>query len=413
MNRDNAAELDAADPLRGFRDRFVVDDPGLVYLDGNSLGRLPKATAEAMRATIDDEWGRRLVGSWSSWVDLPERVGDAIAPLIGAAAGDVLVADQTSVNLYKLATAALDATGRADIVTDDSNFPSDRYVLDAVAARAGGRVRVIAADPVHGPDPDVLVAALDGGVGLVSMSHVSFKSGAIADLATMARIADATGALSLWDLSHSVGVVPIDLAAAPSAMAVGCTYKYLNGGPGAPAFLAVPAALHERLRSPIPGWFGHDDMFAFDPDYRPAAGIRRFAAGTPPIVSLRGVELGAALTAEAGIESIRAKSLALTELLIERFDSDLAARGFRLGSPRNPAIRGGHVALRHEDGYRIAQALIDHGVVVDFRAPDTIRFGPAPLYTRHVDVVDAVDRLVDLLDSRAHEQYPRARTGVT
>jgi kynureninase len=413
MDRADALSLDALDPLRSFRERFVVADPSLIYLDGNSLGRLPVATVAAMGATIEDEWGEGLVRSWNDWIDLPERVGDAVAPLIGAEPGEVLVTDQTSVNLYKLAMAGLGASGRTDIVTDQSNFPSDRYVLEAVATRAGGRLRVVAGDPISGTTAADLSGALDESVGLVSLSHVAFKSGAVTDLAAVSAAARRAGAMSLWDLSHSVGAVPVDLAAAGADLAVGCTYKYLNGGPGAPAFLYVRSDLQPNLTSPIPGWFGHDDMFAFDTRYRPAPGIRRFAAGTPPIVSLRGVESGVALTAEAGIDAIRTKSIALTELLIDRFDTRLAGSGCTLGTSRDPDRRGSHIAIGHPDAYQLTQALLARGVVPDYRAPDTIRLGLAPLFTTFTEVYDAVEHLAEIVASDAHRNFSDERGPVT
>jgi kynureninase len=405
MDRANAAALDAADPLAPFRDAFVIRDPKLIYLDGNSLGRLPARTAEAMTRTIDQEWGDGLVRSWHDWIELPERIGDAIAPLVGARSGEVLVADQTSVNLFKLAAAALSLAPGNDIVTDDANFPSDQYVLRALADRAGGRLRVVATHPVNGVTADNISDALDGSVALVSLSHVAFKSGALANMAEISAVAETAGALTLWDLSHSVGAVPIELEESQASMAVGCTYKYLNGGPGAPAFLYVRRDLQDRLTTPIPGWFGHADMFSFDPMYVAAQGIRRFASGTPPVVSLRGVEHGVAVTMEAGIEAIRAKSVALTQMLIEQADARLLDLGCEIATPRRAAARGSHVAIRHTDAYRVTQALIGRKVIPDFRAPNTIRLGAAPLYTRYTDVYDAIESLADILETGAHLAY--------
>lgn len=413
MDRTNASALDAADPLAPFRDTFVVRDPELIYLDGNSLGRLPIRTAEAMTRAIDIEWGDGLVRSWHEWIDLPEQIGDTIAPLIGARTGEVLVADQTSVNLFKLASAALAATERTDVVTDDANFPSDHYVLRAVAERNGGRLRVVETDPVDGVTAADISPALDGDVALVSLSHVAFKSGALADMAEISALAESAGALTLWDLSHSVGAIPVELERAGASLAVGCTYKYLNGGPGAPAFLYVRRDLQDRLATPIPGWFGHADMFSFDPSYVAANGVRRFASGTPPIISLRGVEHGVAVTTEAGIEAIRTKSVALTEVLIARADARLVPLGCDVGSPRRASVRGSHVAIRHPEAYRLVQALIDRKVITDFRAPDTIRLGVAPLYTRYRDVYDAIEILAEILDTGAHRIYPEDRGPVT
>lgn len=413
MNRSDAVALDAADPLASFRDRFVVADRGLIYLDGNSLGRLPVRAAEAMTQAIDVEWGDGLVRSWHDWLDLPAEIGDTIAPLVGARPGEVLVADQTSVNLFKLASAALTFTTGTDIVTDDANFPSDQYVLRSVAERAGGRLRVVTTHPVDGVTAGDISSVMDGDVGLVSLSHVAFKSGALADMAEISELANATGALTLWDLSHSAGAVPIDLERSQASLAVGCTYKYLNGGPGAPAFLYVRRDLQERLTTPIPGWFGHADMFAFDPTYVPAPGIRRFASGTPPIISLRGVEHGVAVTASAGIDAIRTKSIAQTELLIARSDARLLPLGCTIGTPRRGAARGSHVAIRHPEAYRLTQALVQRKVVPDFRDPDTIRFGVAPLYTRYVDVYDAVETLAEILETGTYREYPTDRRPVT
>jgi kynureninase len=414
VTRDHATIADSADPLAGYRANFAIPDPDLIYLDGNSLGRLTIEAVESIETALHEEWGGGLVRSWrDEWIGLPEQIGDLLAPVIGAAAGEVLVTDQTSVNLFKLAAAALQASGRTDVVSDDSNFPSDLYVLDAVARAAGGRLRIASVDPATGLTVDELTPLLDNDAGVVSISHVGFKTGALADIGAVTAATHAAGALALWDLSHSAGVVPVGLNANNVDLAVGCTYKYLNGGPGAPAFLYVRDDLQEGLSTPIPGWFGHADMFAFDPEYSPAPGIRRFAAGTPPILSLRGAQAGIALSAAAGIEAIRAKSVQLTEFLIARFDVRLANRGFTLGSPRNPDHRGGHVSLRHPDAYPIAQALIDRNVIPDFRAPDTIRLGLAPLYTTFTDVWDAVEVIATVVVSGVYRDYPTEPDGVT
>jgi kynureninase len=412
-SRNEAAARDTADPLAPLRARFVIDEPELIYLDGNSLGRLTVAGAAVIEHTVTEQWGRSLVRAWHEWIDLSLQIGDALAGIIGARPGEVMLCDQTSVNLYKLAWAALAHSGRPCIVTDDTNFPSDIYILDAVAAAFGGELRIVTSDPIAGPDPSRLAAVVDDGVGLVSLSHVAFKSGALADLAGITDHAHSAGALVLWDLSHSAGAVPVDLDRHGVDLAVGCTYKHLNGGPGAPAFLYVTNRLQEQLRSPLPGWFGHADMFAFDLDYVPAPGIRRFASGTPPVVSLRGAEAGIATTAEVGIEAIRAKSIDLTSLIVDRFDAELAHRGFALGSPRSAAHRGSHVSLRHPEAYRITQALIDRDVVPDFRAPDTIRLGVAPLYTSYCEVWDAVAAIGDIAANETYLHYPSERHGVT
>ncbi len=395
MTRDEAAARDAADPLAGFRELFAIPDPELIYMDGNSLGRPPQAALERLAAVAREEWAGGLVRSWDHWIDLPTRAGDLLGTnLLGARPGEVVLTDQTSVNLYKLAVAALDARpGRGAIVTDATNFPSDRYVLGGLAAARGGEVRTIAADPIAGPQPADVAGVLADDVALVSLSHSGFKNGALADMLAITRLAHKAGALVLWDLSHSAGVVPIDLDGAGADLAVGCTYKYLCGGPGAPAFLYVRQGLQDELRQPIQGWFGHRAMFDFAAQYRPAPDIRRFTTGTPPILAMAAAEEGIRVCAEAGIDAIRTKSLALTDMLVDLFDARLAGRGFTLGTPRRPASRGGHVAVRHPDAAAIADGLIAANVVPDFRPPDTIRLAPAPLYTRFVDVWDAVEAL--------------------
>ena len=413
MNRDAATALDAADPLAPWRDEFETAD-GLLYLDGNSLGRLPKRTVRAMARTIENEWGTGLVRTWrTNWVGLPGRVGDRLAPLVGAAAGEVLIADQTSLNLFKLASAALNHTGRPDVVSDASNFPSDLYILEGITDARGGRLRLLDSDEFAAPNIRDVAAAVDESVGLVSLSHIDYRSSAVADMALITTATHDAGALALWDLSHSVGVFPVDLGGTDADLAVGCTYKYLNGGPGAPGFLFVRRDLQEALRQPIQGWFGHTDQFAFEPEYRPARGIARFSVGTPPIVSLRGTEAGIEITGEVGIAAIRAKSAALTGFLIDLYDEALASLGLTLITSRDPGSRGGHVGVAHPSAWQITQALVDRDVVPDFRAPDVIRIGPAPLYTRFVDLWDAVEALADIVRTEAYRNYPKARHRVT
>ena len=414
LDRAAAAARDAADSLAAHRDRFSIPDPDLLYMDGNSLGRPPLEALRRVRAAAEEGWARGLVASWAEWIDEPARVGDALAPLIGASPGEVVLADQTSINLYKLAWAACGARpGRSVIVTDDANFPSDRYVLDGIAAAHGLEVRVVTSDAEHGTTPAAVGAALGPEVALVSLSLVAYKTAALADLEAITAAAHDHGALVLWDLSHAAGVVPIDLGGAGADLAVGCTYKYLNAGPGAPAFLYVAAPLVPELRQPVWGWFGHDDMFSFESGYRPAAGISRFLVGTPPILSLAAASAGIELVAEAGIAAIRAKSLALTDLLVGGHDAWLADLGFTLGSPRDPDRRGGHVSVRHPEAARISVALREHGVVADFRAPDTIRLAPSPLYTSFAETWDALARLRDVVESAAHLRIPAERSRVT
>ncbi len=414
-SRADAERLDREDALAPFRDRFVIADADRIYADGNSLGRLPKETPAAL-ARLASTWGERLVSGWAEWIELPLQVGDLIASLVGARPGEVLACDSTTVNLYKLAHAALDLRPDARaVVTDAGNFPTDRYVLAGVAERRGLELRLFEPDPIEGPSAaDVRRECAAGDVGLVVLSHVAYRSGALADLAGVTRAAAAAGALVLWDLSHSAGAVPVDVGEAGAELAVGCTYKYLNAGPGAPAFLYVAEPLQGRLRSPIQGWFGQRDQFAMGPAYEPAEGIERFHAGTPPILGLVSVQAGVELVLEAGANAIRRKSAALTELTVALADERLAPLGFTVASPRDPARRGGHVALAHPEAWRVCRGLIERaGVVPDFRPPDVVRLGFSPLYTRFVDVWDALDRLERLVASGDHLTLPAERTRVT
>jgi kynureninase len=398
LTRADAEALDAADPLAGFRDRFVISDPDRLYLDGNSLGRLPKGTRERLHRVVD-QWGDELVGGWHDWIEAPTRTGDALAEVIGAPPSTVLVTDSVTVNLFKLVNAMLDADPSiTTLVTDQDNFPTDRYVLEGIA-----RVRRLdctifqAADPLKGPQPDEVPD------GLTVLSHVAYRSGALADISAF------SGPI-IWDLSHSAGAVPVD--AHRIEYAVGCTYKYLNAGPGALGYLYVREP--ERLVSPIQGWFGQARQFEMDRPYDAAPGISRFLAGTPPIIVLAAVEEGVRITAEAGIEAIREKSVAQTELLIALHDEWLEPLGFTLGSPRDAAIRGSHVSLRHADAWPICKALIERAnVIPDFRGPDCVRLGVAPLYTRFVDVYDAIERLRDLVRDDVHREIDATRSTVT
>jgi kynureninase len=401
--RPAAEELDAADPLAAFRDRFVIDDPSVVYLDGNSLGRLPRATVERLASLVRDGWGGDLIRGWDAWLDWPTRIGDQIGTtLLGARPGETVVADSTSVNLYRLAVAALDARpARRAIVAALDDFPTDRYILEGLADARGLTIRWLDADAVEGPSPVDVAAALDGDVALVLLSHVNYRSAAIADMAGVTALAHAAGALTIWDLCHSAGSIPVELERCGADLAVGCTYKYLNGGPGAPAFLYVRQALQESLHNPIQGWFGRRDQFAMDEGYEAEPGIRSWLVGTSPILGLAAVEQGVAIAAEAGIAAIRAKGIALTEYAIRLTDTVLAPLGCAVGSPRESAARGAHVSIRHPDARRLCRALIGVGVIPDFREPDSIRFGLAPLYTRFVDVREGVDRLRHLLEHEA------------
>lgn len=413
-----ARERDREDPLARYRGEFVVADEALLYLDGNSLGRLPKRAEARVARAVSEEWGGRLVRGWNDgWAGAARRVGDKIARLLGASEGEVLVSDSTSVNLFKLAVAALKAReGRTAIVTDDLNFPSDRYVLDGVAKLLGGGRRVVTVAARDGicVDPADLAAAIGRDTALVSLSHVAYRSGFLHDLKTVTDVAHGSGALVLWDVSHSAGVVPIDLEASGADLAVGCTYKYLNGGPGAPAFLYVRRALQGTLENPIAGWFGHEAPFAFATGFVPAAGAERFLVGTPPILSLAAAEAGVDLALEAGVAAARAKSVAMGELLVRAWEVLLEAEGVTLRSPREAVRRGSHISFGHPRGLAVDRALIaEMDVVPDFRPPDTIRFGFAPLHSRFADVVEGVARLKRVLDEGLDARYAGAGPAVT
>jgi kynureninase len=386
MDQAGLAALDAADPLAPFRDRFILPD-GVIYLDGNSLGPLPRATADRVAEIVQRQWGQSLIRAWNEhgWIDLAARVGEKIGGLIGAAPGCTMVADSTSVNLFKLLSAALALRpGRRTILTETGNFPTDLYVAQGLASLTGCTVR-------RRDDP---LAALDADVAVLLLTHVNYRSGAMHDMGAVTGRAHDAGALVLWDLSHSVGAVPLQLTIDQVDFAVGCGYKYLNGGPGAPAFLSVAPALVDELRLPLTGWLGHADPFAFADDYRPAAGIARAVVGTPPILSLAALEVGVDLMLDAPMSELRAKSLRLTELFMQLVEG----QGFRL---LTPSCRGSQVALTHPDGYAIMQALIERGVIGDFRAPDVLRFGFAPMFLRYMDVWNAAATLCDVMQSGA------------
>ncbi|MGZ5240594.1 MAG: kynureninase [Caldimonas sp.] len=411
-SRDEALALDAADPLAALRDEFALP-AGVVYLDGNSLGALPKRTAARVEETIAGEWGRGLIRSWNTagWIDLSRQVGDGVASLVGAGPGEISVGDSTSVNLFKVlrAAAALqkaDAPARTTLLSERSNFPTDLYIAESVAAASGLTLRLV--------DAADLAGRLDRDVALLMLTHVNYRSGRIHDMATLTRLAHEAGALTVWDLAHSAGALPVDLHGANADFAVGCGYKYLNGGPGAPAFVwAHPQHTarmdREGLRQPLSGWLGHAAPFEFAPAYRPAEGIGRFVCGTPPILAMRALQCGVEVFVEAGVQggipALRRKSIALCELFIERVEAACAGHGVELATPRDPALRGSQVSFAHGDGYAIMQALIERGVIGDFRAghpeggeADLLRFGFTPLYTRFVDAWDAAAALADVLD---------------
>jgi kynureninase len=409
-----ARRLDADDPLAGYRDRFVITDPETVYLDGNSLGRLPKATRDRLRQVVEVEWGVDLIRGWDRWIELGRRAGDVIADLIGAEPGEVTLSDSTSVNLYKLAAAAVAARpGRRAVLTDDDNFPTDQYLLQGLAEAGGLDLRVLRGDLDRGVRLADVRAALDEDVALVCLSHVAYRSGAVADLAGITAAAHEAGALVLWDLSHSAGSVPVGLGAAGADLAIGCTYKHLNGGPGAPAFLYVRRDLQAGLRQPIWGWFGQADQFGMAGRYQPADGIERFLVGTPPVLGGYAALEGARLSAEAGIDAIATKARALTGYLIELADAWLAPLGFRLASPREDDRRGAHVTLHHPRAWQVCQALKQAGVIPDFRTPDRLRLGVAPLYTSFGELYAAMSRLRGIVAEGRHEEFPTLRSRVT
>jgi len=401
--RDDCLALDAADPLAPLRELFDLPD-GVIYLDGNSLGALPRATAGRVAEVVRDEWGRGLIGSWNTagWMGLPRRVGDQIARLVGAGPGELVAADSTSVNLYKVLSAALalaraGAPQRRTIVSEASNFPTDLYVAEAVARAQGLALRLVEAD--------ALPRALDERCAVLLLTQVNYRSGRLHDMAALSAAAHAAGALTVWDLAHSAGALPVDLHGSGADFAVGCGYKYLNGGPGAPAFVWAHPRHAARAVQPLAGWMGHAAPFDFAPGYAPAPGVARFLCGTPPVLGLAALEAGVEtlLAAEplGGLAALRAKSVALGELFIALVESRCAGHGLVLASPRDPQQRGSQVSFgRADGGYAVMQALIARGVVGDFRAPDVLRFGFAPLYTRHVDVWDAVERLRGVLDTQ-------------
>lgn len=411
-----AKERDETDPLAGYRHRFVHTDPGLIYLDGNSLGRLPVGAVQVLEETVNRQWGDRLIRSWNEgWWEMQLRLGDLLAPLLGAGQGEVIISDSTTVNLYKLALAAMLGApeGRTRIVTDDLNFPSDVYVLDGIARRLGAELVVVASDGVHGPVAD-LGDAIDEATALVSLSHTTFKSGYTYDIEEITALAHDAGARMLWDCSHSVGAVPIDLGGCGADLAVGCTYKYLNGGPGSPAFLYVREDLHEHLTSPITGWWGHSRPFDFDLRYEATTGIRRFHGGTMPILSMAPIEPGVNEVLDVGIDAIRDKSLALSDYLLDQVSEHLEPLGFHISSPRDPAHRGSHIAIAHEMAWPITRAMVERAnVIPDFRTPDSIRLGLAPLYTSFVDVHTAVQRIGAIVRSKVHTDFVDVSATVT
>ena len=399
MTRDDALALDVTDPLAPLREQFHLP-PGVIYLDGNSLGVLPRHTGARVQQVIEAEWGQGLIRSWNSagWINLPQRVGDKIAQLVGVGEGELVVADSTSVNLFKVLSAALnisqaDAPARRTIVSERSNFPTDLYIAQALAAERGFELLLVNADE--------LPAALGPRTAVLMLTHVNYRTGRMHDMAALSQAAHDAGALVVWDLAHSAGAVPVALADDGADFAVGCGYKYLNGGPGAPAFVWVHPRHADRFWQPLAGWMGHAAPFDFTPGYRPAAGIARYLCGTPPLLSLAALECGVDTVLAAhslgGMAALRAKSLTLSKLFATQVQAHCPA--LLLVSPADDALRGSQVCFGHATmGYPVMQALIARGVIGDFRAPDVLRFGFTPLYVRFVDAFDAAEQLRQVLD---------------
>lgn len=403
MHRDQARRLDREDALAEHRDAFILP-AATIYLDGNSLGPVTHAARQALIDTVDDEWGTQLIGAWNSadWVHLPSRVGALIAPLIGAGADDVICCDSTSINLAKVMAAALDLRRtRSRVVSERGNFPTDLYIAERCAARAGHGQQVTWVEAA-----DDIEALIDDDLAVLMLTHVDYRTGRMHDMQALTTKAHAAGALVVWDLAHSAGAVPVHLADTEADFAVGCGYKYLNGGPGAPAFLYVSPALQSQASQPLTGWFGHAAPFDFSADYRPADGVQSFLTGTPPVLGMRALEASLSLWQDVDLAAVRAKSMALGDLFIDTVES--ACDELVLVSPRDATRRGSHVSFRHPAAYAIMQALIAEGVIGDMRAPDILRFGFAPLYSRYIDVVEAAERLVAIVGERRFDA-PRYR----
>ena len=416
--RNYAESLDAQDELGAFRQEFVITEPELIYLDGNSLGRLPRLTEERLQTAVHEKWGEGLIRGWNAnWYHAPTRVGEKIARLVGAAPGQVIVSDTTSINLFKLVMAALKARpGKRQIISDTLNFPSDLYVLQGCIELLGGQHRLELVPSSDGIVPDLaaLKSLIGADTALVTLSHVVFKSGYMYDAQAITEQAHKAGALVLWDLSHAAGAVPMELDAWEADLAIGCTYKYLNGGPGSPAYLYVRKELQEVLKSPIWGWWAQREPFAFELDFTPAAGMNRFLVSSPPVLSMLAMEASVEVLLRAGMRRLRHKSEKQTDYLIELSDHYLAPLGFTLGSPRGVDQRGSHVSLRHAEGYRINRALIEAmKLIPDFRAPDNLRLGIAPIYTQYVEIWEAVQRIRRVVEERIYEQYSGERLAVT
>lgn len=411
LDRDAAQQLDRNDGLAGFRERFVLRE-GLIYLDGNSLGPMQHGVDERVRQCLEEEWGRDLIASWNKadWYTLPQRLGRKIAPLIGAGEDDVLVTDSTSVNLFKVLAAALALRpDRKVIVSERSNFPTDLYMVEGLAQFAGRDHRLRLVDT-----PGEIEAAIDDDVAVVLLTEVNYRTGWMHDMKAITRRTHECRGLAIWDLAHSAGALPVDLAGADADFAVGCGYKYLNGGPGAPAFLYVAPRFQTSVVQPLSGWFGHADPFAMAPTFEAAPTIHRFLTGTPPVISMVALEASLDIWSDVSLAKVREKSVALGDLFIALVEERCAGFDLRLVSPRQSDRRGSQVCFAHDEAFAIMQALIARNVVGDFRAPDILRFGFAPLYVRYVDVFDAVKHLADILRSEEWNQPQfKARGAVT
>ena len=419
---DQARALDRNDPLKSYRQRFVIKDPSMIYLDGNSLGRLPEKTVDYMETAIKEQWGDRLIRSWNEgWYHQSDRLGKKIAQIIGAHPDEVIVSDSTSINLYKLMYGAMKLMGgRKEVISDDMNFPSDLYIIQGLVKQFGQKhtLRLLKSQDGITSDMTELVRMINRQTAIVSLSHVAFKSAYMYDMERVTELAHLHGALVIWDLSHSVGAVPVNLKNANADMAIGSTYKYLNGGPGAPAFLYVRKDLQEKLENPIQGWFGDKKPFEFKLHYRESVGIRKFLTGTPPVISVSGLEPSLDMILEAGIGAIRKKSVAQTDYLISLAQEWLFKLGFRLGSPEFAEKRGSHISLKHAEAYRICRALIDQTVgkrviIPDFREPNNIRLGITPLYTTFEEIHCAMQQIRFIMENRIYDRYPRSRDVVT
>jgi len=419
---EHARRLDRDDPIRPFRREFVINDPSVIYLDGNSLGRLPEKTVEYMDNAIREQWGERLIRSWNEgWYNQSVRLGRKVAQIIGAHPDEVIVSDSTSVNLYKLVFGALKLKeGRTEIISDDMNFPSDLYIIQGLIREFGNRhnLRLLKSQDGISSDMTELVRMVNHHTALVTLSHVVYKSAYLYDMERVTELAHLHDALVLWDLSHSVGVLPVSLNKAGADLAVGCTYKYLNGGPGSPAFLYVKRALQDQLENPIQGWFGEQNPFEFNLHYRKSEGISKFLTGTPPVISISGLEPALDMILKAGIGTIREKSVSQSQYLISLAREWLLEEGFRLGSPEFAERRGSHISLKHAEGYRICKALADPDVgdcvvIPDFREPNNIRFGISPLYTSYEDILCAMVKLKTIISEKLYKNYPLDREQVT